>query len=114
MALDKLRLLVSLQIEQRGQVAVIDAERHGLLHFRLGVERHAHAGGLQHGNVVGAVADGDGIGGGQAVHQAEMLEGRKLGLLAENGFRHLARELAIFNDEVVGLIGVKADAGRDL
>ena len=93
---------------------MVDAEGNGLLHLRLGVQRHAHAGGLQHRNVIGAVAHGDGIGGAQAVHQAEMLEGREFGLLAKNGFGHLARQLAVFNDEIVGLVGVKADAGRDL
>ena len=68
-SLDKLRLLIPLQIKQRGEVAVIDAEGHGFLHFRLGMECYAHAGCLQHRNIIGAVADGNGIGGGQAVHQ---------------------------------------------
>ncbi len=42
------------------------------------------------------------------------LSAASFGFLAENGFGHLARELAIFDDEVVGLIGVKAEAGCDL
>ena len=47
------------------------------------------------------VADGNGVGGGQAVHQAEMLEGGELGFLAEWA-PPPCPWLAIFDDEVVG------------
>ena len=59
LAIDKLVAPVALQIEESGQVAVVDADGAASLHFRLGMEGHAEARSLQHRNVVGAVADGD-------------------------------------------------------
>ena len=52
---------IPLQIEQRRQVAVVHAIARLCLHLRLGVQRHAHAGFAQHGEVVGPVAHGERI-----------------------------------------------------
>ena len=46
---------------------MIDAKRDGVLHFWLGVKGHTHARCLQHGNVIGTIAHGNGIGRRQAV-----------------------------------------------
>ena len=55
------RLPVALEIEQRGQVAVVDAGARLGGDDRLGVEGDAQPGRLDHGQVIGAVADRDGL-----------------------------------------------------
>ena len=63
---------------------------------------------LQHRNVVGAVADGDGIGG-RSFSQAEMARAASLASLPRMGSATSAGEPAIFDDEIVGLVGVEAE-----
>ena len=55
---DELGLLVALQVEQGGQVAVVDAYLRLGRHGRLGMQRDPHAGQADHVEIVGAVADG--------------------------------------------------------
>ncbi len=54
---DELRRRVALEIEERGEVAVLDPDLRRGCDRRLGPERHAEAGLGQHVEVVGAVAD---------------------------------------------------------
>src|SRR3954454_3828590 len=57
---------VPLAVEQRGEVAVIDARVRGSRDLRLGVIGNAKAGGFDHSQVIRAVADRKGVGGREA------------------------------------------------
>ena len=81
---------IALEVEERGEIAVVDAEARRLLHLRLGVERHAHARLAQHGEVVGPVAHRECIRRGNAEPGGDALQRLELCLLAEDGIAHLA------------------------
>src|SRR5262245_15839237 len=52
---------IALKIEKGGEIAVVDAYRRFRLHLGFGVEGDANPRLLQHWNVVGAVANRDGV-----------------------------------------------------
>ncbi len=78
---------------------------------RLGVERDAGAGELEHAKVVGAVADRDRVVGMDAECFSDVEEGVDLRLLAEDGFGDDAGELAVFLDQHIGAVLVEAKDG---
>ncbi len=57
---DELVFVQALEVEHRGEVAAVDAGRGPLGDHRLGALGDPQARGLDHGQVVGAVADGQG------------------------------------------------------
>jgi len=59
----ELAALVALRIEKRGEIAVVDPGAGGGGHHGLGAVGDAEAGGLDHAEVVGAVADHQGVDG---------------------------------------------------
>ena len=90
---------------------MVHAEPGRLLHLRLGVERHAHAGRAQHGKVIGAVAHGDRIPGRDSEPRGDAPQRLQLRLLAEDRKGHLAGEAAILHDQLIGLVLVEAEHG---
>ena len=78
---------------------MVNANMGGLTHMGLGVEGNAHAGGLQHANVIGTITHGERIGGRDGEAGRHFSQGRHLGGATKDGLGHLAGELAIFNDE---------------
>ena len=105
--------MVSLNIKQRGQICVVDADI-GLFGNRgLGVKRDAGAGQFQHAEVVGAVADRHDLGLCNTALARHVMQRLDLGLSAEDRVRNLAGQLAVSFDERVGAVLVKADHRAD-
>ena len=77
------------------------------------MEGDAGAGQLQHAEIIGAVADGNGVVGVDAERFGDVEQGVNLGLLAEDRFGDDAGELAIFLDQDVGAVFVEAEDGGD-
>ncbi len=78
---------------------MLDTNGAGLSHFRLGVEGDADAGGIQHGQIIGAIADGQGLV--WLKRQPQCKRGKRLtfGLSAEDGVGNFAGEFAIGGDQ---------------
>src|SRR4029079_10424743 len=75
---------VTLQIEERGQVAMIDADRRRFLHSRLGVECDTQARILEHRDVIGAIAHGERVDEAEAEAFRQLMQGKNLGILSED------------------------------
>ena len=90
---------------------MVDADLGFGRHRRLGVERHAGAGKPDHVEVVGAVADGNGV-------DRRRLGGRNLaqslglGGAAEDGSATEAEEAAILLDQPVGAVFLETEFRR--
>ena len=80
---------------------------------RLGVEGDAEAGGLDHGEIVGAVADREGCSDRDIVFGDERIEAVELGLLAEDRIGDGAGQHVAVEFERVGHRFVEADALAD-
>ena len=107
--------MVTLQVEQGGEIAMIDADGspRGMAHGGLGMKHNADAGGRQHRDVVGAVADGNDFVTADAKAGGKLIERRKLGIAAENRSPHRAGEPAVSDVELVGPMLVEAKRCRD-
>ena len=70
---------------------MVDARRRPRRHRRLGVIGDAEAGGLDHGEIVGAVADRQRVDGGEAEGLAQLQQRRELGVAAEDRLLDLRR-----------------------
>ncbi len=103
----------SQNIEQGGEIA----KTNDVLRLRFdggfGVVGDAEATGLQHGEVVRAVADGDGLFERDAEGGGMTFERGFLGLFAEDGELHRAGEAAVFGEENIGLVFVETGALLD-
>src|SRR3546814_7979685 len=77
---------VALQVEQRRQVGMVDADRCARRDARLRPPLHAEAGAQQHRQVVGAVANRDRTGGRDAEPVRCLQQGLDLSILVEDGF----------------------------
>ncbi len=82
-------------------------------HRRLGVKSDAKAGFLQHGKIIGPVADRQSLVEGEAVGGGQFLERRELGRLAENRLGHAAGEPAVLDLQNIGAVLVEADGLAD-
>lgn len=104
---------VTLQIEQRRQVAMVDAGVGGFGDDGFGVEGDAEARCLDHAEIVRAIADGHGFMGLQAQFVAQLQQRLDFCLASEDRFSDPAGELAVGDGQFVGLIGVEADCMGD-
>jgi hypothetical protein len=100
--LDFLRA-IALQIQQPGQVAMVEAKSCGGHDSGLGAEGYTKPGALQHGYVVGAVADGGRGLQGQAQMRGDPHEHRLLPGPVEDGLRDLAGELVLDDLKPIGV-----------
>lgn len=82
-------------------------------HRRLGVKSNAEPGFLQHGEIVGSVADRQRLVGREAMGGGQFLERGELGRLAENGFGHAAGQAAVLDFQNIGAAFVEADGLAD-
>ena len=82
--LDEIGARVALKIEQRGEVAVVDARVRGFGDLRLGVIGDAEAGRLDHRKIVRAVARRERLLRREAEAIAQLDQRRELGLAAEH------------------------------
>ena len=92
---------------------MIDADVCGMAHGGLGMKRNADAGGGQHRDVVGAVADGNDRVPADAKAGGKLVQGRKLGVAAENRAPHRAGKPAVGDVELVGPMLIEAERCRD-
>ena len=74
---------------------------------RLGVEGDAHAGKLDHVEIVGAVADGEHVLGVGMVTEGDV--GKRLGLCGAAELGDLARQPTVYDYQTVGAVLVKAE-----
>ncbi len=100
---------VALGAEEDGEIAVADGGIGGGGGAGLGVIGDAEAGGFEHRDVVGAIADGERGGQGNAGGE----ERGAFGGGVDDGARHTPGEFAVGNLERVGLVGGEADFGGD-
>ncbi len=94
----------SLKVEKGCQIGMVDdgaggGVQHRRPDSRLGAERDAKACGLQHLHVVGSVADGKDVRGGQTMFGGEVEQQVALGCRIEDGFENAACEAAGFDFE---------------
>ena len=82
-------------------------------HRRLGAISDAEARFLQHGEIVGAVADGHGFMWREAAGGGQLLQHRELGRLAEDRLGDAAGEFAVLDQQNVGVVFLKADGLAD-
>ncbi len=80
---------------------MLDANGAGLSHFRLGVEGDTEAGGIQHGQIIGPVADGQGLVWLKRQLQCKRAKRLTFGLSAKDRVSNFAGELAIGDDQGV-------------
>ena len=92
---------------------MLDANGAGLSHLRLGAEGNTEASGLQHRQIVGAVADGQGVG--WLKRQLRRQHGERLtfGLSAKDRLGDVAGELAVGDDQGVRAVFVETKAQGD-
>jgi hypothetical protein len=106
---DKIFPPVSLRVEQRGEIAVIDPRCGGGGDRRLGVVGHAQSGMFDHVEVVGAIADRKRVDVVEVEGFEQVDEGCKFRGAAEHRLRHFAGQLAVANDEPIGAVLLKSD-----
>lgn len=93
---------------------MIDAGVGGRGDLRLGVIGHAKARLRQHGEIIGAVADGQRLRRSEAIAIAQFDQGGEFRLAAEDGFLDLAEETAVVtHQQRVGAVLVEPDRRRD-
>ena len=112
-SVDEIGARVALQIEQRGEIAVVDARMRGLRDLRLGVIGDTEAGRLDHREIVRAVAGRDGLLRRKAEAVAQFDQRRELGLAPEDRLCDTAGELAVLDDQRVAAVLVEADHRGD-
>jgi tRNA dimethylallyltransferase len=112
-ALDEILARDPLRVEERGEVGVVDARVRAGCDLRLGAVGDAKAGGLQHREVVGAVADGQRIAKRKAHSGGDVPQGAELGVMAEDRLDDFAGQLAVNDRELVGAVLVGANPRRD-
>ena len=100
---------VPLRIQQRGEVAVIDPHRCRGGDRGLGVVGDAEAGVLDHAEIVGAVADHEGVEVVEIEGLAQLDQGGELGGAAEDRLGDLAGQFAILDPELIGAVLLKSD-----
>lgn len=92
---------------------MVDAMARGGGDHRLGMQRHAGPGAGKHVEIVGAIADGDDVGGRPAEATGDIEERGDLGLLAEDRFGDGSGEMTVDFVKDVGAVLVEADHRRD-
>ena len=80
---------------------------------RLGMQGNASAGQVQHAEIVGAIANGKGVCGRNAESGGNVDQRIDLGLLAEDRLCDSAGEMAVFLQQDVGAVFVKAKRCRN-
>ena len=103
----------TLRVEQGGEVAMIDPRLRGGGDRGLGVISDAEACGLQHGEIVGAVADGQRFLRRELVRDRQFLERGELGGLAQNRLGDPSGEASALDQQGVGAVLVEADGLAD-
>ena len=107
----KLLPLVSLQIKQRGQIAMIDADACFGSDGRFGMNRHPGARKSEHIEVVRAVADGHHLAQVEIEAGSDLHKRIRLRLTTKNWLHNLARELSVRFDESVRPVLVETELG---
>src|SRR3954454_1167453 len=110
---DQLRRCVALQVEERGEVAVVDHGVGGGSDRGLGAERHADAGLAEHREIVCPVADRHGGLTAKAETVAQRDKGLALRLASEDRLLDPAGEPLVCDDEPVRAVLVEADHPGD-
>ena len=109
---DELATAVALQVQHGGEVAMVDAGRCRCPHLRLGVVGHAEAHRLEHGDVVGAIAEAKRL----LVRQAELgpqfEQAVQLGLGAGDCAGDIAGERSVPRFELVADKRIEAGCAR--
>ncbi len=82
--------MVALEIEKAREIGMIEAEAGRRRYHRLAVIGHAQPRGLDHGNVIGPVADRGGVGGRDGEVGRQALEGGALGEAVQDRLDDLA------------------------
>lgn len=80
---------------------------------RFRVQSDTGTGELQHTEIIGTIANGQSVVGGDAEFFCNLVQGVDLGLLAQNGFRDEAGQQPIFFQQDVGTVFVEAQRRRD-
>ena len=108
------RLVTQDDVHGEHQVTLVDGKRGGFARLGLGAKRDARACGLNHGDVVGAVADCHGVCHIDATLNRPIQQLDELGLLGHNVGSQLTGELAVDDFQAVGQAKIDARSGHDL
>ena len=92
---------------------MVDADEGAFLHIRLGVEGNAHSSDREHGEIIRAVANRNGVGGVEPKVLGDAAQRLDLGLLAEDRMADLAGQSAVPDDQVIGLMLMEAEFRRN-
>src|SRR6056297_3990452 len=95
---------IALQIEQRAQVAMIDADIALSRHRWFGMKRDTRACKAKHPQIVRPVANGDHIGSRQVKPRGDVLQRLYLRLAAKDGPGHIAGQQAIRDQQSICLV----------
>src|SRR2546422_202732 len=104
---------MALAVEQRGEIAVIDARVCGRGNRGLGMIGDAEACGLQHRDVVRAIAGRERFLGRKAEALAQLDQRRELGVAPEYRLGDPAGELAVLDDQRVATVLAETDYPGD-
>ena len=85
-----------------------------LAHERLGAVGNAHAGETEHGEIIGAIANGDGLIEGNSLFSADCLQHLSFALTVHNGRNDVAGNEAIDDFEFVGMEVINAKTGLQM
>ena len=102
-----------LQIEQSGQITAGDGDRHARSDHRMSAKGDAEAGGGQHRQIVGAVADGERRARREAPGPRQALQQRALAPRLADRLEHAAGQTAAPGLETIGLSQIEADGVAD-
>ena len=105
---------IALEIEQGGEIAVVDAHLRLFGDDRLGVEGDTEAGGTDHVEIVGAVADGQCCRWVKTLFGADGVEAIELGLFAQDRVGDGAGQAVAVEFEDIGAGLVEADTLGDV
>src|ERR1700756_3024952 len=105
--------MITLQIEQPGQIRMIEPKARGRRDDRLTAEGNSKPRGLKHRDVVRAVADSSGGFEGNPAVRSQPLEDHSLGVSVEDRLGDAAGDLATRNDQSIRLELVEAALLRD-
>src|SRR5579871_406671 len=112
--LGKLVAAIALRVQERGEIAIVDARGGSLCDQRFGPECDAEAGLTDHFQVISAVACDQGLVAGKAELAAQFPERLKLGVTPQHRLLDLTQKAPVIPDEeAVAAVLVKADQRRD-
>ena len=103
---------VPLRIQERGEVAVVDPGRCGCRDRRLGVVGDAEAGGLDHAEIVGAVAGHQRVDLVEIGGLAQFDQGGEFRGAAKDRLANHARQLFVLDQQLIGAVLLESDRGR--